>query len=121
MPSWSPSAGAATGHVPAWEQAADDDDVNAHIADAVTEIVGEVGYFDPSIVINPDADANEQRTLGDLAHQAAELRAADSWIAGLAPEMDAVIDPMDTRTWIAKGTRAAPVTGKGARGCVDTW
>ena len=38
-----------------------------------------------------------------------------------ATEIDAVIDPMDTRTWIANATRAAPVSGKGARGFVDTW
>lgn len=38
-----------------------------------------------------------------------------------ATEIDAVIDPMDTRAWLVNATRAAPVTGKGRRGFVDTW
>ncbi len=39
----------------------------------------------------------------------------------MGTEIDAVIDPMDTRRWIANAALAAPVTRKGSRGFVDTW
>jgi len=39
----------------------------------------------------------------------------------MGTEIDAVIDPMETRTWLANASRAAPVTSKGRRSFVDTW
>jgi acetyl/propionyl-CoA carboxylase alpha subunit/acetyl-CoA carboxylase carboxyltransferase component len=39
----------------------------------------------------------------------------------MGTEIDAVIDPMETRTWLANASRAAPVTSKGGRSFVDTW
>ena len=38
-----------------------------------------------------------------------------------ATELDAVIDPADTRRWIANARRSCPVSERGSRGFVDTW
>lgn len=38
-----------------------------------------------------------------------------------ATEIDAVIDPMNTRRWLVNATDAAPVRATGVRGFVDTW
>jgi len=38
-----------------------------------------------------------------------------------ATEIDAVIDPIDTRAWIANAANAAPAAERGGRGFVDTW
>lgn len=92
MASWAPQVSDVTGHIPAWEHAADPDVIAGHIVDAVTEITGEIGYFDADHVFNPAADPAERRTLGDLAHQAAEFLAADLWVSGIGPEMGAVDD-----------------------------
>ncbi|WP_158970918.1 acetyl-CoA carboxylase family protein [Chachezhania sediminis] len=39
----------------------------------------------------------------------------------VATEIDAVIDPMDTRRWLTNASRSAPPRGQGVRGFVDTW
>lgn len=38
-----------------------------------------------------------------------------------ALEIDAVIDPAETRNWIIRGLRATPPTSGGGRPFVDTW
>lgn len=96
MTAWAPTTSQVTGLVPAWEQAAIEADVQQHIADAVTEVEGDVhaqvGTWNPDRVINPDAHVTHQRTLGHLAQQAAMFKAADAWVAGLAPEYDSALE-----------------------------
>ena len=38
-----------------------------------------------------------------------------------ATEIDAVIDPLETRNWLVNATNASPPPTAGLRGFVDTW
>lgn len=88
MASWSPTVDDTTDLIAAWQAAADDPLVSDLIQRAVHEIVGEVGDFDPAVVINTSSDEADQVTLGDLAHDAAAIRAAHQWASAIAPEMN---------------------------------
>lgn len=60
--------------------------VAAIIGDLVGEVIGEVGSFDPSDVLNPSAPPADQVTLGDLAKRAAQLGAASQIEDSFFPE-----------------------------------
>jgi hypothetical protein len=91
--SWSPEVPDVSGLVQGWQHAADLAGVQPLIDQATVEVVGEVGRFDPTTVINPDAPESDWITLGDLARNAAALRAAYQWASGLAPEFAAELTP----------------------------
>jgi hypothetical protein len=76
MPGWSPSAADLETANPGRVYESDDPYVAGWIQSAVLEIVAEVGDFDDTIVINPSAAVADQVTVGDLAREAASLRAA---------------------------------------------
>lgn len=84
---WAPDVDDVLALVQGWRHAGHQSDVEPLIRQATVEVVGEVDYFDPAVIINPDADADDQVTLGDLARNAAALRAAYQWASGLAPEL----------------------------------
>ncbi len=65
---------------------------------------------------SPEAEKALFETL--LANYYAEGKAVSF---GAALEIDAVIDPAETRGWIARAARATPASKKGRRPCVDTW
>lgn len=60
--------------------------VRTIIRSVVAEVIGEAGSFDPTDVINPDAPAVDQITLGDLAKDAATLGAASRVEDSFFPE-----------------------------------
>lgn len=99
MVSWTPSPADATNLISAWQAAADDSVVVGLITSAVAEVVGEVGDFDASHPINPSSDEADQVTLGDLARDAAAIRAAHQWASGIAPELN---DPEFVRALYAR-------------------
>jgi hypothetical protein len=62
------------------------DQVEGIISDLVGEVVGEVGPFDPTVVLNPNAPADDQITLGALAKRAATLGTASQIEDSFFPE-----------------------------------
>lgn len=85
--SWAPTVENTTDIIYGWEAAADDPLVTNLINVAVNEVTAEAGDFDPTAVINPSAAEGDQVTLGDLASDAASIRAAHLWASSIAPEM----------------------------------
>lgn len=88
MPSWTPSILDVTSLVENWALAATDGSIATHIAKAVVEVAAEAGDFNPDHIINPSADPVDQVTFGEMANDAAALRAAYQWVIGIVPEDD---------------------------------
>lgn len=93
MVSWAPGVEDVSGLVQGWAHAADISGVVPLIDQAAAEVVGEVGSFNPSLEINPEAPQSDRITLGDLARNASALRAAYHWASGLAPELSVDFTP----------------------------
>lgn len=69
------------------------DQVTSIIADVTAEVVGEVGPFDSTTVLNPTAPAEDQISLGDLAKRAATLGAASQVEDSFFPEQQTSVGP----------------------------
>lgn len=74
---------------------------------AAMEIVGETSTFDPSIVTNPAADAEEQITLGDLARVACTWAAASYIEETYYPEQNHLGDRDDLASHLYRRFRTA--------------
>jgi hypothetical protein len=84
MPSWTPSPADVKSEIP--QRVGGEEftpnttptvtQVQLVIDKVVAEVVGEVGPFDPMVVLNPTAPVEDRITLGDLAKNAAALGAA---------------------------------------------
>lgn len=85
---WAPTVADVAALVQGWSHAVTDDAIIPLIDQAVVEVVAEVDYFNPTAAVNAAADLADQVLLGDLARNAAALRAAYQWASGLGPEID---------------------------------
>ncbi|WP_108665152.1 hypothetical protein [Euzebya rosea] len=86
MATWTPTPDDIRSLLPSWANAIQDDLAGAVAVRATADVGADVGAFDPTRPINPRAAASDRITLGDLARNAAALRAAQQWASGYMPE-----------------------------------